>query len=33
MSIIWYGESFEGSATKLGREWSEKKKKGKKTEK
>ena len=30
MSIICYGESFEGSATKLGREWSKKKKKGKK---
>lgn len=27
MSIICYGESFEGSATKLGREWSKKKKK------
>lgn len=26
MSIICYGDSFEGSATKLEREWSEKKK-------
>ena len=30
MSIIWYGESFEGSDTKLGRELSEKKKREKK---